>query len=237
MKKLYTRSFNTIIGKRFFILMITMLFLAACSRMGKRESFEGIITYKVTFTPKSGSPEYLQYQKEKYGDEMKLFIARTGDFKREYIGSGPKGYDFFIYRQALNEAFTKWKNKDTVYISDCRKNSLKQLSEYDLNNVTIQGVKCKGYSIGGADSKGGQFFTLTYICPENKEYINPGLYKGYGDFFYKKIIAKMKAPYYRMEMTTVQYSVTFDMEKIEERAISPDIFTAPIPNELRMKLR
>ncbi len=208
------------------ILAIT-LFAGSWAQTNNRDTFEGTITYKITITPKTDDENYNDYQKQKYGDKLKLTIAKNGSFKRDFLTSGQKGFDFFTYNTSTNKCFTKWRNIDTAYSSSCDENSLTLLSEKDLPSENIYGQLCEGYFISGIDPRGGQPVSLTYFYPEDKEYINPTPYKNYKDFFYNKVIEKMKAPFYKLIMDMGKYTVTFEIEKIESIEVSPDIINLP----------
>jgi hypothetical protein len=210
------------------ILSISIvLFLCACSPSEKRKSFEGIITYNISFAPKTGNEAYSAYQKQKFGDSLKLYISRSGSFKREYPSGGDRGYDFNIYGQAINKIYYKWRNIDTVYGYDVSKNSLKFNKDADLAAEVINGIKCNTYQISGIEPLNGQPVTLTYYYPTDKEYIDPKLYSNFKDFFYNKIISKIKAPYYKLVMDMGSYVMTFTMTNIESKDLPEAIFSMP----------
>ncbi len=213
--------------KLFLLLQAIGLFLSSCAQTKNQETFEGTITYKITVATNTDNVTYNDYQKQKYGDKVKVFISKDGSFKREFLTSGQKGFVFFSYNALTNKCFTKWKNIDTTYSSNCSENSLNLVEEKDLPSETISGQLCKGYFISGVDPRGGQLVSLTYYYPLDKEYINPTLYKNYKDFFYNKVIEKTKAPFYKLVMDMGKFIVTFEIEKIESGTISPDLISLP----------
>jgi hypothetical protein len=209
-----------------FILPI-IIFLCGCSQSKNQETFEGTITYNISVTTNTDNLTYNDYQKQKYGNKLKICISKDVSFKREFLTSGLKGFMFFSYDALTNIGFTKWKNIDTIYSSICSDNSLTLLEEKELAEENLLGQSCKGYFISGLDRKGGQLVSLTYFYPLNKEYINPKLYKNYKDFFYNKIIEKTQAPFYKLIMNMGNYIVTYEIEKIENGIVSSEILNLP----------
>jgi hypothetical protein len=209
------------------LVLAIIFFLGSCAQTNKHNTFEGIINYKIIVTPKTDNLKYNDYQKQKYGDKLKITIAKSGSFKKEFITSGQKGFSFITYNALTNKSYAMWRNIDTIYSSSCAENSLTLLNEKDLPSENIYGQLCDGYNISGIDSIGRQPVSLTYFYPKDKEYINPILYKDYKDGFYNKVIEKMKAPYYRLIMDMGKYIVTFDIEKIEHTKVNPDNINLP----------
>ncbi|MEO8149638.1 MAG: hypothetical protein ABI723_18510 [Bacteroidia bacterium] len=213
--------------KLLLILPTIILFLNSCAQSKKQETFEGTITYKIAVMTKTDNANYNDYQAQKYGDKAKVYISKDGSFKREYLTSGQKGFVFFTYNALTNKCFTKWRNIDTIYSSNCSENSLTLVEEKDLPGETILGQACNGYFISGVDPRGGQPVSLTYFYPKNKEYINPTLYKNYKDFFYNKVIEKAKAPFYKLVMDMGKYIVTFEIVNIETGLITQEFIKIP----------
>ena len=203
------------------------LFLNSCAQSKSKETFEGIITYNISVEVNTDNENYNEYQNQKYGNKLKLYISKDGSFKREFLNSGKKGFSFFTYNSLTNKSFIKWKNIDTIYSSNCAENVLQLIEEKDISNETIMGIECNGYYISGLEPKSGQIATLTYFYPKDKEYINPSFYKNYNDFFYNKVIEKMKSPFYKLIMEMGKYTVTFTIENIENKIIQEDKFNLP----------
>ncbi|OYU82678.1 MAG: hypothetical protein CFE24_14565 [Flavobacterium sp. BFFFF2] len=217
-----------------FILISTLI--SSCADNKNKESFEGIITYKISFFPKTNNAEYNDYQKQKNGSKLKTYISKDGSFKKEYLSSGEKGFDFVIYNSIKNKIFAKWRNIDTTYASSCSVNNLSLEEEKDLPIEKIYGQECEGYFISGTDPKTGQKIILKYFYPENKEYLNPIFYKNFKDGFYDKVTEKMKSPFYKMSVEMENYTVIFEVEKIEKTTVNPKLFEVPsgIPiNEIK----
>lgn len=214
--------------KKIFLFIPTILILLnSCAQTNNKESFEGIITYKISVESNTENEVYNDYQKQKYGDTLKVYITKDGSFKREYLNSGIKGFSFFNYNSSTNKSYTKWKNIDTIYSFNCKENSLSLLNEKKIKSESIMGQECLGYLISAVSPKGGQQVSLSYFYPKDKEYINPTLYENYNDFFYNKIIEEMKAPFYKLIMNMGNYIVTFEIVKIEPKEIQKEVLTLP----------
>lgn len=201
--------------------------ISSCAQNKENDSFEGIITYKVSYIPKTENVEYNDYQKQKNGDKLKIYISKDGSFKKEYLTSGEKGFDFVIYDSKTNKSFAKWRNIDTTYTSTCSFNNLTLLEEKDLPFEKIYNQECKGYFISGIEQKSGKKIILRYFYPKNKEYLNPIFYKNFKDGFYDKITEKMKSPFYKMEIEMEKYILIFEVEKIEKTTISSNSLEIP----------
>ncbi len=209
------------------LLIICFIFLLTCSmRTNTQESFEGVLTYKITFTPKNPNEKYNEYQRKKYGDTLNLYISKNGDYRREYPTSGEMGFDYYIYLTQANKAYLKWRNQDTLTPFDCSKNSLQLKSETEKPVQTIHGVACKGYCISLVDSSGRppQVAILTYYYPTNKEYLDPSLYKNHNEFFYNKIMSKIQAPYYKHILDMGRYEIAFELVKTEKKKLPEELF-------------
>lgn len=214
-----------------FFLISTLI--SSCAQNKNKESFEGIITYKVSFIPKTDNVKYNDYQKQKNGEKLKTYILKDGSFKKEYLSSGEKGFDFVIYNSKTNKIFAKWRNIDTTYTSSCSENNLVLEEEKDLPIEKIYGQECEGYFISGIEPKSGQKIVLKYFYPKNKEYLNPILYKDFKDGFYDKVTEKMKSPFYKMVIEMEKYTLIFEVEKIETTIINPKLLE--IPKEIPVK--
>jgi hypothetical protein len=209
-----------------FSLAVLAVFLN-CGNTQVRHSFEGEITYKISFLAKSANENYLAYQKQKYGDSLRLTICNDGAFRRDYFTSGPTGFDFYIYDPKSNMSYVKWRNIDTIYSFSCALNSLDSTNASDLQDQVILNEMCSGYMISGKDSKGGQSVSLSYYYPNNKEYINPAPYANFKDFFFDKITARMQAPYYKLLMNMTSYEVTFEAVAINEMNTTSSKYELP----------
>jgi len=219
-----------------FILAL-IFFLGSCKRHAKKENFEGVILYSITFTPNSGlSDRYVQFLRSRYGDSMKLFVSHTGDFRQEFPYSDSNGFRSMLSLATKNRQFMQWRNTDTTYTTNSVTNSLEFVSEEELPGQNIKGQSCKCYAIAAVEAKGRQPVSLTYFYPADKEYINPDLHRNHNDFFYNKVIAKMKAPYYKLVMDMGKYSITLTMESIQATKVDPDIFKEPTSYPVLEKL-
>lgn len=211
------------------LLLIGIIFtLGSCAQSNKQKSFEGTITYKITVTTKSDNANYNEYQKQEYGDKVKITIAKNGSFKRDFLTSGTKGYALYDYNATTNTSFIKLRNIDTIYSENCTENSLEFVSEKDLPNETINGQLCEGYFISGIEPRGGQHISMSHFYPKDKEYIDPLLYKDYKEFFFNKIIEKMKAPFYKLIMDMGRYTVTYDIESIQNHKVNSYFINLPV---------
>lgn len=212
------------------IVFIALLFLLFTSFMPpkEKESFEGVITYKISFVPKPGNEEYTKHQSQKFGKSLILSLYKNGNFKRDYPFSGMLfGTEFSIYTQSLNRLYTKMRTNDTIKASDCAKNTLIQKEETDREDEIINGVTCKSYFISGGDARSKQPTSLHYFYPVNKEFIDWKLYTNFNDLFYNKVVFKMQAPFYKLVMDNTKYSIVFELEKIEPKKLPINILNFP----------
>lgn len=210
------------------LTLLVLTFFLFTSFMLPKESFEGIISYKIAFTSKPGNEEYTKHQSQKFGNSLKLTLYKNGNFKREYPSSGIIfGVDFNIFMQSLNRLYTKNRNNDTIKASDCSKNTLIQKEETEKPGETINGVSCKSYYISGGDAKSRQPTNLQYFYPVDKEFIDWKLYANFNDLFYNKVVFKMQAPFYKLIVEHTKYTITFDLEKIETKKLSEDLLKFP----------
>lgn len=212
---------------KLLMLLAISAVLNSCGQKKNEQSFEGIITYKVSFISKSDNVKYNDYQKQKFGEKLKTYILKNGSFKQEYLLSGDKGYDFVIYNSLSNKSYAKWRNIDTTYTSNCATNSLILNVEKDLPVEKVYGQLCEGYLISSVEPNSGQKVSVTYFYPKNKEYLNPTFYKNFKDGFYDKVSKKMKSPFYKMIMDMENYIVTFEVEKIEKTIVNPKLLEMP----------
>jgi hypothetical protein len=217
------------INKVFLLLFQLWGYHAFCQK-----SFEGVAEYKITFIPKSENNTYIAYQTQKYGKEVNIYYSKTGYIRRDYITSGEKGYDFFVYNPFTNETFTKWRNFDTIYTYNAAKNSLILINQKNIKDTIIQGEKCKGYLIEGKGAIGEQKVALTYYYPKKRSYyINSRLFKKYNDFFFHQMIKKVKTPFSVLIMDMQFYTVIFELKRIKEGFIDQNVFE--LPNNIPLK--
>ena len=80
------------------------LFLNSCAQSKSKETFEGIITYNISVEVNTDNENYNEYQNQKYGNKLKLYISKDGSFKREFLNSGKKGFSFFTYNSLTNKS-------------------------------------------------------------------------------------------------------------------------------------
>ena len=190
----------------------------------KRQSFEGIITYNITIISNAKNPEFDEYLKQKYGQKMIFTIDSDGNFRRDYISSGKKGYEFFMYDVASNTYHSKWRDSKMVHANSCDKNSLTFVEEKSLPREKIYGDSCQGYFISGNLPESNRIASLSYYYKKQKHHINPKIYKNFNDFFFNKVIQKMQSPYYKLIMDLEVYKVIFEVEKIEKKKVNLSIF-------------
>lgn len=181
-----------------------------------RKSFEGVIKYNITFVSKTDDKEYINYQKQKFGNKMNLYIYENGSFVKEYLSTGIKGYQFVSYNADKQKVCAKWKNLDEVHCSSPFSNSTSLVNEKELPSEKVLNENCKGYVISMIEQKSGQEISLSYFYPENDLYINPELYTNFKDGFYNIAMQKMKAPYYKFIMDMGKYQIIYEAEKVEK---------------------
>ncbi|MBC7425969.1 MAG: hypothetical protein H7321_05490 [Bacteroidia bacterium] len=205
---------------------IIILFICGCNN-GKNKKFEGTVTYKVSVVGLTEDVEYNTFNKEKYGETMKLTINAEGDIRRDYLKTGNHGYDYFIYKQKENKCYAKFHGHDTIIYADCSDNSLIFEKSDTLENEIINGKDCKGFYVTGTEVKGGGKVTLSYFYPEDNEFIDPELYKNYHDYFNDLSAQKMKGLYYKLVMDFGDYMVAYEIKNIESKTIDKKVFELP----------
>lgn len=198
------------------ITILSAFSLVNCQQKKESKSFEGVITYNITFVPKTDYKEYINYQKQKFGEKMNLYIYGDGSFIKEYLNTGSKGYQFALYNANDKEVCAKWKNIDEVHCISSLISSTSLVNEKELPSEQILNESCKGYNISMLEPKSGQQISLSYFYPENDLYINPELYSNFKDGFYNIVMQKMKAPYYKFIMDMGKYEIIYDVEKVEK---------------------
>lgn len=203
-----------------------------------KSSFEGVITYKIAIVSNAKNPEFDEYLNQKYGQKLIFTIDQDGDFRRDYISSGKKGYEFFIYNVRSNIYYSKWRNSKTIYDNSCSKNTLKFVEEKSVSDEKIFGHMCKGYYISGKLPESNRTASLSYYFRKHhREYIDPQLYIKFKDFFFDKVIRKMRSPFYKLIMDLEVYKVIFEIEKIERKSVNKSVFLIPVLKHKRQSFR
>lgn len=187
---------------------------------GKKRSFEGEITYSITIISRAKNPEFDAYLHNKYGREMIFTIDSDGNFRRDYTTSGKNGYEFFMYDAKTNTYHSKWRNSKTIHQNSCAKNSLTFVEEKRLAKEKIFNDSCQGYFISGKLPESNRIASLSYYYKRGKNYIDPKLYKDFNDFFFNKVIQKMRSPFYKLIMDLEVYQVIFEVTKIEKKRVA-----------------
>jgi hypothetical protein len=200
-----------------------------------QEIFEGVITYTVTYQPKTTIARYNDIQANKYGNKMIVYYSKSGDFKREYLGTGPKGYSYVIYKSKTNKSYTKYRNSDTIFVHDCGKYALVFKKDSVGSEQKMLGVNCKSYSISAAELSGGQPIEMTWIYPASKERLNALLLLDLHEGFFDKYISKAKAPYYRYREELSKHILTYDIQKAAKKKLDKSIFAIPAGAPLKEK--
>jgi hypothetical protein len=204
------------------VISFIFVFIFSISYSQERETFEGTIKYHIAFEPNINDSAYSNYIQSKFGDLVETKISKNGSFLRSYKTTSSRGYDFVFYNSKTNILFTKYKNIDTLIQWDCSENGLNLISEQSLKDTTLFNTICAGYKITGIDPKGGQYASLIYYYPKNKEYINPKLYSSYNDFFTNKTSQLMKSPFYLLIMDLEYFKLSMSIEKVTQEKIDLD---------------
>lgn len=186
----------------------------------KKHSFEGVITYSITIISNAKNSEFDEYLHQKYGKEMIFTIDSEGNFRRDYSSSGKNGYEFFMYDAKSNIYHSKWRNSKTIHQNSCTKNSLTFVEEKRLPKEKILNDSCSGYFISGKLPESNRIASLSYYYKKGKHYIDPKLYKNFNDFFFNKVIQKMRSPFYKLIMDLEVYQVIFEVTKIEKKRVT-----------------
>ena len=208
------------------ILVLIVLPCFATSQNAKKESFEGVLTYKSEIVFRNKNSYYQEYFGQKYGDTLKVYYNKKGDILRQFLNSGERGYDFNLYLQSENNYYAKWKNLDTLYYYNTTENALDKINETRGKSGKIQGKKCKYISIEGKDPIGKQIVKLTYHY-SGEPYLDSKLYTGFIDFFTAEILSEANSPFIKLEQDMGDYILTYILVAVERKKIGDFVFQLP----------
>lgn len=211
--------------KRLVFLFITII--AFCISSCKSEkSFEGVITYKVNVTFTNKNMPHQKYLTEKFGDTLKVLFDTQGNLFRKYIGTGPNGYDFHIYNVNTNNFYGKWKNLDTLYYYNAKKNVLAFIDREIGISDTIFNKPSKYILIKGYIPETGEKVTQKFYYT-GFPYVNPKLLQNFKDFFTDEIFKTTKSPFLKYELLMDDCLVTYSVLSVERKKLNPTIFKIP----------
>jgi len=95
-------------------IIIFFVFIALNSFGQAKHYFEGKITYKLEFDARGGNVTVATFQRS-LGNGVTLFF-KHGNYYHRFDG-GIMEYD--MYNQTENKLYTKMRNNDTIFWSDC----------------------------------------------------------------------------------------------------------------------
>lgn len=212
--------------KNIFLALLSICFFG-CSNFGSKESFEGVLTYKVIVTPKIDDPRISEILNERNGNLVRIHLLADGSFRKEHVNSGATGFEYLYFDSKESKLYAKFRNKDTLLVSKTVENTLMFESQKDLPRQKVFGIDCPGYQINAIDPINAQKLALTYYFPENKEYVDPKNYAYYKDFFYDLVVAKAKAPYYKSILDSNLFTITYEIVTIEAKKLDKKSIDVP----------
>jgi hypothetical protein len=177
------------------------------------QSFEGELTYEVTYISKSSNvaSNQLNYL---MGTEQ-LYSIKKGNYKSVFNGFFMK---MQIYRNDENRNYSLTAKSDTLYYEDYSKNKDKALSyEIKKNQDTIMGIPCDLIIVKSEKSK-----TLFYFNSDYK--VNSELFKkhNYGNWYY--IISKTEALPLKTVIETEQFIMTSIATEVTPMKLNDNVF-------------
>lgn len=207
------------------VVAITFLLLLFIGCKRKDETyFEGMITYKISYTSNDNEPSL--------GDTMKVYYSK-GNLLKEYNGKNLKGLKKEIFLGATNEYYMQHVASDTLFSYDISNNTLTLVgSKYAANNAQILGFDCNKVEHVQMmhPSELYIFFFSTYFYSTKALRINKTYFKNwkFGNFntytneagnFYLKCIGSHFKP-----GTTELITRTYEAVNIQEKQIDPTMF-------------
>ena len=207
---------------RVIFLNVVFLLTTAVSIAQKKESFEGIITYKVSTEFKEENFPDQEYFEGKYGDTLKVYYNKNGDLYKKVIGSGEFGYDFNLYVNKENNYYSKWKSLDTLYYYNVSEETLNEISR---ENGEIN-EKTSYFTIKGVEPNSGQIITQTFYYT-GSPYVKKDLFLNFFDFFTNDFYKLSNSAFQKLELDLGNHTVTYEALKIESKELDNRLFSVP----------
>ena len=207
---------------RNLILKIVFLLITISSLGQTQNSFEGIITYKVSVNFIENDSPDKEYFEQKYGDTLKVYFNKNGDIFKKIIGSGEYGYDFNLYLNRENNYYAKWKNLDTLYYYNVSEENLTELSR-ETGRIDD---KINYFKIKGIEPNSRQIVTQKFYYT-GSPYLNGKLFQKFSDFFTDEYYQLSNSPFLKLELDLGNHIITYEAVKIESKKLDDSIFTFP----------
>ncbi len=200
------------------------VFLLSAKFAFSQNYFEGVITFKTEFTVSdSAEPNLLNKLHYKYGDSLKMYYSKLGDFKRKYINSGDAGNEYQTFLSKKKTLYTKVKNKNYAVPVDVTINSLVILKKVKLPQEDILNISCDctQYNAKTSDNKD---IALVYCYGKQSEMINFAAMEHYSDFFLNDFFITTQRPYLKFSMIAEDYTLTYTALNMESTDLDKIVF-------------
>ena len=201
-----------------FILLISLKPAVA------QEYFEGNIIFKTDIKVADAAALELQYKLQyKYGDSMKMYYSRAGDFSRKYINSGDTGNEYQTFLTKKKILYAKEKKSNYSIPVDVTVNSLTYVKKIKLPQEKILDLDCDctEYKAKTAEDKP---ISIIYCYSKLSETLNFGAMEQYSDFFLNDFFINTQRPYLKFSMITSEYTLTYTALSMENTDLDRNIF-------------
>src|SRR5215831_12275509 len=170
--------------------IIFFVFIALNSFGQAKHYFEGKITYKLEFDARGGNVTVATFQRS-LGNGVTLFF-KHGNYYHRFDG-GIMEYD--MYNQTENKLYTKMRNNDTIFWSDCSLPEDKILGlDSAAKKESILGIKCNELTMRQKDMTHIQYYNSDSIT------INPDWFKNFRKYD-QYLVSKKESSIYLKEVT------------------------------------
>lgn len=189
-----------------------------------QEYFEGGITFKTDITVSDkAEADLLQKMKYKYGDSLKMYYSKAGDFKRKYINSGDSGNEYQTFLTKKKTLFVKTKNKNFVIPIDVSNNSLTFVKKTKLPQENILNLNCDCVQYEAKTPEDKTVFVV-YCYTKLSETINYVAMENYSDFFLNDFFISTQRPYLKFSLIADDYTLTFIAMSMESTELDKNIW-------------
>lgn len=180
-----------------------------------QKSFEGAITYKMSFKSSAG-PDYIEGIKRVYGDSVTIYLSDKGYVMRYYNGS----LQYVVYKWG-NRQYTKFKQNDTLHYRDINQENTSLYSK--LGSETDKVIL--GRKLNSVDLVTSGYEKIYYYDPNM--HFNPQYFKNHAYGYEADYYNMAKAPYLYATIIYDKLTVTMEATSIQEFKIKNTLYDLP----------